>query len=498
MKIGILTFHCAHNYGAVLQCYALQEYLKSLGHDVYVIDYRPEYIVSHRDYLRFNPKFLVTKQIKLLPQVFWTGLKLARVRNRKWVKFNNFKTHQLNLYPAKGFNGNGFDLCIVGSDQIWNKQITGGRFEPIYFGVNFHCPVISYAASTICDGFSQEDLAQLKQLLNGMQAVSVRENRLKNQLSPITGAKIAVVADPTLLAGVKPFEALVKKDFVSRNGKFLLVYVIHDDANLHRIARELAEKNNWELVEISAGFELKRFATKIYDAGIEDFVTLFKNAEFIVTNSFHGTAFSILFSKNFYAVRQHNGVDVRLDQLLSEFNLLDRFIEPDSDIRTLPIKIDYTLIDQTNNKYVAESAYFINRQLQIIAEKSTKIYKVSVIIPAYNAEKYLSEAIESVLAQTLADIEILVIDDGSTDNTALIADTYSRKYENVRVIHKANEGVSKARNVGIDSAMGEYVLFLDSDDALTPGALESLIRGAEENQYCAFVQGAHKVLRGGS
>lgn len=497
MKIGILTFHCAHNYGAVLQCYALQEYLKSLGHEVYVIDYRPGYIVSHRDYLRFNPKYLVTRQIKLLPKVFWTGLRLARVRNRKWVKFNNFKTHQLNLYPAKGFNGKGFDLCIVGSDQIWNKYITGGKFEPMYFGVDFHCPVISYAASTISDGFSKEDQIQLKQLLHGLQAISVRECQLKKQLSQIVDSTISVVADPTVLAGAKPFETLVKKDFVSRHGKFLLVYVIHDDPNLHRIARELAKNNNWRLVEISAGFELKRYSTKIYDAGIEDFVTLFKNAEFIVTNSFHGTAFCILFSKNFYAVRQHNGVDVRLDQLLSEFNLLDRFIEPDSDVRSLPIKIDYTLIDRTNNRYVAESVYFINHQLQIIDKKPSNSYKVSVIIPAYNAEKYLSEAVESVLNQTLSGIEILIIDDGSTDDTAMIADTYCKKYENVRVIHKANEGVSKARNVGIASASGEYVIFLDSDDALSPNALELLMREAEENKYCAFVQGAHKVLRGG-
>lgn len=497
MKIGILTFHCAHNYGAVLQCYALQEYLKSLGHEVYVIDYRPGYIVSHRDYLRFNPKFLVTRQIKLLPKVFWTGLKLARVRNRKWIKFNDFKTHQLNLYPAKDFNGKGFDLCIVGSDQIWNKHITGGQFEPMYFGVGFRCPVISYAASTISDGFSQEDLAQLKRLLHGLQAVSVREERLKNQLAPIADSIISVVADPTILAGVKPFEALVKKDFSSRKGKYLLVYVIHDDPNLHRIARVLAQDNNWNLIEISAGFELKRFSTKIYDAGIEDFVTLFKNAEFIVTNSFHGTAFSILFSKNFYAVRQHNGVDVRLDQLLSEFDLLDRFIEPDSDIQALPINIDYMALDQSNNKYIAESEYFINNQLQTIARETSKIYKVSVIIPVYNAEKYLSEAIESVLSQTLKDIEILIINDGSSDDTASISDAYSNRYENVRVIHKANEGVSKARNIGIASALGEYILFLDSDDALTPDALEVLVREAEENKYCTFVQGAHKVLRGG-
>lgn len=100
--------------------------------------------------------------------------------------------------------------------------------------------------------------------------------------------------------------------------------------------------------------------------------------------------------------------------------------------------------------------------------------KVSVIVPVYKAEKYLRKCVDSILAQTFRDFEVILVDDGSPDRSGEICDEYARRNSRIRVIHKANGGVSSARNKGIDEARGEWVTFVDADDWLSPEALESL------------------------
>lgn len=106
--------------------------------------------------------------------------------------------------------------------------------------------------------------------------------------------------------------------------------------------------------------------------------------------------------------------------------------------------------------------------------------KISVIIPVYNTEKYLSECLDSVLAQTFQDFEIICVNDGSTDNSAQVLSDYASHHTHVRIISQKNQGLSGARNTGLDHATGEYIFFLDSDDTLPNYALETLLKVAEE------------------
>lgn len=105
--------------------------------------------------------------------------------------------------------------------------------------------------------------------------------------------------------------------------------------------------------------------------------------------------------------------------------------------------------------------------------------KISVIVPVYNAEKYLRECVESVLHQTLSDLELLLVDDGSTDSSPALCDTYAAQDHRVRVIHKQNGGVSTARNAGLDAAKGDYIAFVDSDDYIALDMYEKLLSKAE-------------------
>ena len=102
--------------------------------------------------------------------------------------------------------------------------------------------------------------------------------------------------------------------------------------------------------------------------------------------------------------------------------------------------------------------------------------KISVIVPVYNTEKYLNRCIDSILAQTFTDFELLLIDDGSTDSSGKICDDYAAKDSRVKVLHKENGGVSRARNLGIDNAQGEYLSFIDSDDYIRPEMYEKLAK----------------------
>ncbi len=106
---------------------------------------------------------------------------------------------------------------------------------------------------------------------------------------------------------------------------------------------------------------------------------------------------------------------------------------------------------------------------------------VSVIVPVYNVEKYLCQCVDSILAQTLKQIEIILVDDGSTDNSGSICDNYKKKHDNIKVIHKENAGLGFARNSGLEVAVGKYVGFVDSDDYIAFDMYEILVKNAEEN-----------------
>ena len=122
--------------------------------------------------------------------------------------------------------------------------------------------------------------------------------------------------------------------------------------------------------------------------------------------------------------------------------------------------------------------------------------KISIIIPAYNAAEFLPACLDSVMNQSLREIEIIIVDDGSTDSTQDISDRYAQSDSRISVIHKANAGVSEARNTGIACALGEYFWFVDSDDIVTPGACEELYNLAKENDTDAVIFDYSRIKEG--
>lgn len=106
--------------------------------------------------------------------------------------------------------------------------------------------------------------------------------------------------------------------------------------------------------------------------------------------------------------------------------------------------------------------------------------KISVIVPVYNVEKYLSQCLDSIIHQTYKNLEIILVDDGSTDSSGLICDNYSQKDKRIKIIHKCQGGLSDARNAGLKIATGEYISFIDSDDFIDKNMYSILINNTQK------------------
>lgn len=325
MRIGILTFHRAHNYGAVLQCFALQEYLKGQGHDISVIDYEPRHFYEFYNW--FHPELLKVRN----PLEFVRRIKLLIDKKRRYKAFDNFIEGKLRLCKLGTIFTNPFDVVIVGSDQVWNYS---GGFDPYYWGaIKFPklTKVVSYAAS-MQDKWEPEVEPIIKQLLENFDKISVRESSLRNSLVRLTGnTEIKNVVDPTLLLSTDDWVKVSVKPNIQK--PYLLLYLVQYSAEADRIAHQIAKEKNLELVYLTTDVDAYTHKAVRVTAP-EQFVGLFQYADFVVSASFHGTVFSLQFNKPFFSYKMGIGRDARVASLLAPLGLSSNFsdqYEPNQD-----------------------------------------------------------------------------------------------------------------------------------------------------------------------
>lgn len=357
MKIGILTFHCAHNYGAVLQAYALQEHLCSLGHEVYIIDYRPNYLVE--PYKVFSWK-RIPKGLLGIKVLLGECVRLPRYIKR-YRSFNSFISKNMHLLPSDFQNAEwNMDVFVFGSDQIWNKSICGDRFDLMYLGAfkaAEHKKKIAYAASA----GQTNDFLPVLYYLHKFSAISVRETSLCNVLATEANLEVSTVLDPTLLVDVGAFEKILKKPNVPQ--KYVLVYQVYlsDETNrkVIKIAEDIATQIGGVVIDLS--FQMSLRARYCRSASPEEFLGYIKYADCVVTNSFHGTAFSIILEKSFYTVKVNSSIDLRAYSLLKKLSLEERFIEQST--THLFSKIDYAAYREAISLLRMDSREFIDKNL---------------------------------------------------------------------------------------------------------------------------------------
>lgn len=352
MKIGILTFHCAHNYGAVLQCYALQEFLKGLGHDVEIIDYRPNYLLAPYKIFKASRTGSLIFRIKSFIKSLLT-LRRSYIRHKK---FYNFINNYLNLSKERNHIPDKYDVYITGSDQIWNPQITNG-FDSNYFAeYSFpkgHKIYISYAASMEAKKLSDLEANYYKNHLNNFDFISVREKTLSDLLQPLTNKKITTVLDPTLIVDKKAWDRLA---ILPKNKhKYILVYQVRTHKCVLKIAKKIADKFNAKIIEIGAWVDLYDKKYREEGKSPEEFIGYVKNSLLVITTSFHGTIFSIINEKPFYYIDLGINIDSRVRSLLNDLNLESRIILKDSDF-------SYSSIDYSEVKYKLHDNIVLSRK----------------------------------------------------------------------------------------------------------------------------------------
>lgn len=360
MKIGILTFHCAHNYGAMLQAYASNQYLNQLGHDCKIIDYRPEYIYSLDDFNFFRQwssyrgkgDGLIISSLKVLRDI-----KRYLFRTKKWHLYNNFFNNYLRLtnrVTKENLCSLPFDVVICGSDQIWNSHYTQG-LQGVYFldFVSNNTKKIAYAASNGKDIFPENEDELVKNYLQGFHKIMVREKGLADYIKREYKLTASSVCDPVFLLSNLEWASLALKP---KQSKYLLIYTFDEDELIYETALQIAKEKSLKIIKISSPvrFDFKGITCDA-NVGPLEFLGYILHADYICTSSFHACAFSIIFNKQFLCF-PHKKFGVRTENLLTNLQLTQQNVLCYEDGITKSRKeIDYKTINPLLSVYITTS-----------------------------------------------------------------------------------------------------------------------------------------------
>lgn len=360
MNIGIITIHNVSNYGAVLQAYALKETIKT-KYCCHIIDFDNRHVSKSLDYIRLGTN---------VHSCLGTAKDIFRIvpRMRVIPKFKSFINNYLDIIDFKSCKLDTLDVLVSGSDQIWNPAcVTSEKeFIPEYFLSfgNDKQKRISYASSCGSYSYSKEENKKLKSYLSKYEALSTRELKTSNYLSELTGRDVKHVLDPTLLLNKDEWLSRIP-DNKLRTENYILLYVIKKTPLLKLTISKLKQKLGMKVILVEQGLYFDSIVDEhIRDAGPEDFISLFNNAKFIVTDSFHGTTFSLIFNKPFFSVSPGANVN-RISSLLEVVGLesriiynveaLDKMIEIKSDIDFTKVNVRLNSEREKSKEYLFSS-----------------------------------------------------------------------------------------------------------------------------------------------
>ncbi|TXH20806.1 MAG: polysaccharide pyruvyl transferase family protein [Chitinophagaceae bacterium] len=356
-KIGILTFHKAHNYGAVLQAYALRKYLIQEGCDTNIVDYLSD--VNRKSNLKcfFKRRNVISLSINFV-------FKFRRVL-RRHKKFNYFIETYLSpkdtIKNSLNFRNLDYDIYCIGSDQVWNRKIIG-RNETVYWGninQSKKFKLTTYAASLGNEALNSEDINDVGVYLEKFDAISIREKEASVSVSNIINKQVAHVFDPTFLLDANSYEVIISKPIIKDD--YILVYQIAVSNETIKLAESIANKLNSKVVYLDSDVNSLVPKKNTYDTvGPSEYLRLIKDAKCIITTSFHGTAFSIIYNRPFYLINidSHNS---RPKSLLQSLGLADRIIY-NSDYVSYQ-NVDWEKVNDTLQKERQKSFEFLKRNL---------------------------------------------------------------------------------------------------------------------------------------
>lgn len=344
-KVGIITFHNSVNYGALLQTYALSKVLVNDGYNVEVIDYVNKSIERDLSSGRYQFQKSLKGCIKYL---------IKRVHGyRKDKSFSNFINSELYLSKERRINRDSisalsdrYDVVITGSDQVWNLNLTDNDTTYYLDFVDDGVKRIAYAVSC---GDSANDLSKALSYMEKIDSLSVRERSLSTLLQEKYGISSVACTDPTLLAGKDLFKTVIRKRLIKE--KYIFCFLMDNKPEMLEVARRIAKEKGLVVVDNKNSFQFFLHSSPY------DYLSWIYHAEFVLTDSFHGTALSIVFNKSFASdmYDAKGQIKKRIEDLLISFGLSERFVRIDLKcyaevVQKLNEQLDYTEIEKTRKE----------------------------------------------------------------------------------------------------------------------------------------------------
>lgn len=379
MKVGIITILKVNNYGAELQAYATQAVLKKLGYDAEIIDYLFYKNPKHKKTKASAPLFPFSIKCTLKEWIYPKISIIKSLLNREALKlrakkFDDFHKENTSLSTTycsidKLYAANlNYDVYVTGSDQVWNPGIYSSIAPYFLTFAPEGKKKIAYASSFGVEHIPDYAINYYKEWLRSYDAIGVREKNALKLVEAIANVKATLVLDPTLLLTKSDWDKVSKPINTEMHGDYILLYELTPCPYILDLAYYLSKEKGLQIVRICKDAHKQDKdgnIINIIDAGPAEFLSLFSKASLIITNSFHGTAFSINFQKDFYTVlslRKKN--NSRQRSLLELFGLTERLImegSPLSDVSKM--SIDYTYANQRLNEERNKSIHYLQQAI---------------------------------------------------------------------------------------------------------------------------------------
>lgn len=362
MRIGILTFHRAINNGAILQAYALKTYMEGLGHDVEMIDYWPdghEEIYSLVGSFKRTNVFIKDFRLLLLRLLSYSRAKV-RKQKMQFLYKTLFNVGDVPKYKTgASLSKINFDCILYGSDQIWwnSEIVTYLGYDSVYWGefVPQTIKKIAYAPSMRHAGIKDEDKGLITGFLKNFDKLSVRETEVAEIISPLADKKVQVVLDPVFLLKKEQWREKCKP---VKSKPYVLYYNLLESRIADRFVADISKKRGLEIVELTGFVHPFKFGRNVNQtADAFEFISLINDAELVVTSSFHGVAFSVIFEKQFYAVGM-GGLSGRVTSLLNMLDIRDRMLNDTLLTQNVP-EIDYSKVCKRLNENIKKSQQYL-------------------------------------------------------------------------------------------------------------------------------------------
>lgn len=363
--VGILTFHCADNYGAMLQAYGLKNFLIGKNISADIVPYEPPFMTGRHWWIPYAPIGSVKKILRYGWNGWLNNLKMRGDFFKRREKMKQFRkkylssTNQKRVFSIYQLKKLSYQYYIVGSDQIWNPDITCGLRKE-YFGAfdsKQKKKVIAYAASLGGMSLSSEYDKKFSEFLQYVNIISVRESAAIPYIRQFYKGEIYPVLDPVFLLEAEEWQKIEKIPAIE---SYIFVYMTEYNKEMLDYAMELSRKKKLSIVRIGSGadFEGENIIAD-FVAGPAEFLGYIRKADYIVTNSFHGTAFSIIYQKRFM-VFSHSSVGERIHNVLAIHKLEDRIYQREN-IMDIDCDIEWDkVIEYTKSNVRCSKNYLLN------------------------------------------------------------------------------------------------------------------------------------------